>query len=44
MKSEMDIDLGFWVGITALVLAIPLGIASNLLTSRLIAYLEKRKR
>lgn len=39
----MDIDLGFWVGITALVLAIPLGIASNLLTSRLIAYLEKRK-
>jgi ABC-type Co2+ transport system permease subunit len=43
MKSEMVVDLGFLMGITALVLAIPLGIASNLLTSRLVAYLEKRR-
>jgi hypothetical protein len=43
MKSEIVVDLGFWMGITALALAIPLGIASNLLTSRLVAYLERRR-
>ena len=36
-------DLGTWIGIVGLVLAIPLGIATNLLTTRVVAYLEKRK-
>ena len=39
----MDIDAGLAVAVIGLVLAIPLGIASNLLTSRLISFLEKRK-
>ncbi len=39
---EKDI-IGFWVGIISLVLAIPLGIASNLLTTRLLSYLERRR-
>ena len=39
----MDIDAGLAVAVIALVLAIPLGIASNLLTSRWISFLEKRK-
>ena len=43
MKSEIVVDLGFWMGITALALAIPLGIASNLLPSRLVAYLKRRR-
>jgi hypothetical protein len=36
-------DIGLWLGVISLVLAIPLGIASNLLTTRFIGYLEKRK-
>jgi hypothetical protein len=40
-------DIGFWVGIIGLVLAVPLGVAANLLTSlltpRLVSYLEKRR-
>jgi hypothetical protein len=39
---EKDI-IGFWVGIISLVLAIPLGIASNLPTTRLLSYLERRR-
>jgi len=39
---EKDI-IGLWVGIISLVLAIPLGIASNLLTTRLLSYLERRR-
>jgi hypothetical protein len=35
--------VGFAFSIVALVLVVPLGIASNLLTPRLITYLEKRK-
>jgi hypothetical protein len=35
--------ISFWLGITALVLAVPMGITSNLLTPRLVSYLEKRK-
>jgi hypothetical protein len=36
-------DISFWLGITALVLAVPMGITSNLLTPRLVSYLEKRQ-
>jgi hypothetical protein len=39
----MDIDVGLAIAVIGLVLAIPLGIAANLLTSRLISFLEKRK-
>jgi hypothetical protein len=39
----MNIDIALWIGVTSLVLAIPLSIASNLLTTRVISYLEKRK-
>src|SRR2546429_2579145 len=39
----MNIDIALWIGVASLVLAVPLGIASNLLTPRLISYLEKRK-
>jgi hypothetical protein len=35
-------DIGLWLGIASLVLAIPLGIATNLLTPRLIGYLERQ--
>jgi hypothetical protein len=35
--------VGFAFAIISLVLVVPLGIASNLLTPRLLAYLEKRK-
>jgi hypothetical protein len=37
------VDIGAWLGVTSLVLAIPLGIASSLLTTRVVAYLEQRK-
>ena len=37
------IDWGVITSVVSLVLVIPLGIASNLLTPRLLAYLEKRK-
>jgi hypothetical protein len=39
----MNIDIALWIGVASLVLALPLGIASNLLTPRLISYLEKRR-
>jgi hypothetical protein len=39
----VSVDIGAWLGITALMLAIPLGIASNLLAPRLAGYLEQRK-
>ncbi len=39
--NPMDISL--WIGVITLVLAIPLGVASNLLTHRLVSFLEKRK-
>lgn len=39
----MDFDLGFWIGIISLVLAVPLGVAANLLTPKLIASFERRK-
>ena len=35
--------VGDWLGIVSLVLAIPLGIATNLLTPRLVSYLGTRK-
>jgi hypothetical protein len=38
-----NMDISLWLGVAALALAIPLGVASNLLTARVIAYLEKRK-
>jgi cell division protein FtsW (lipid II flippase) len=36
-------DLSAWISIAALVLVIPLGVASNLLTYRFSSYLEQRK-
>jgi ABC-type Co2+ transport system permease subunit len=36
-------DISLWLSVTALALAIPLGVASNLLTAQVIAYLEKRR-
>jgi hypothetical protein len=36
-------DLSAWISITALVLVVPLGIASNLLTLRFASFLERRK-
>jgi hypothetical protein len=35
--------IGDWLGLVSLVLAIPLGITSSLLTTSLVSYLEKRK-
>jgi hypothetical protein len=37
------LDLGVWLSLISLVLVIPLGIASNLITPRLVAYLGRRK-
>jgi hypothetical protein len=37
------VDLSLWLSLLSLALVIPLGITSNLLTPRLVAYLEKRK-
>jgi MFS family permease len=39
----MRLDLGDWLGVIALALAIPLGIITNMLTPILVGYLEKRK-
>jgi hypothetical protein len=39
----MNFDIALWVSVVSLVLIVPLGIASNLLTPRLISYLERRK-
>jgi len=36
-------DTGSWLGIATLILAIPLGVLTNLLTPWLVAHLEKRK-
>jgi hypothetical protein len=41
-RTIWNIDWGLIVGIAALVLAIPLGIATNILTPRLLTYLENR--
>jgi hypothetical protein len=38
-----ELHFGEWLSIIALVLAVPLGISSNLLTPRLLAYLKKRR-
>jgi hypothetical protein len=35
-------DIGLWVGVISLLLAIPLGVAANLLTPRVVAYLDNR--
>lgn len=39
----MQMGMGDWFGLIALLLAIPLGIAANLLTPRLVRFLENRK-
>ena len=36
-------DLSAWISIVALVLAVPLGVASHLLTFRFVSFLERRK-
>jgi hypothetical protein len=41
--GEDVVSIGDWLGVVSLVLAIPLGIASSLLTTRLVSYLEKRR-
>lgn len=38
-----NVDIGLWLGVLSLLLVVPLGIATNLLTPRVVAYLEKRK-
>jgi hypothetical protein len=42
IKAESKMDLSAWISIIALVLVIPLGVASNLLTYRFSSYLERR--
>jgi hypothetical protein len=37
------VDISFWLSIISLALIIPLGIVTNLLTPRIITYLENRK-
>jgi hypothetical protein len=37
------VGAGDWIGIIGLVLAVPLGVATNLLTPRVVSWLEKRK-
>jgi hypothetical protein len=39
----MQMGIADWLGVLALVLAIPLGVASNVLTPRLLRFLENRK-
>jgi hypothetical protein len=41
--GRLHLGIGDWLGIVSLVLAIPLGIATNLLTPRLVDYLGRRK-
>ncbi len=41
--GRLQLGVGEWLGIISLVLAIPLGIATNLLTPRLVDYLGRRK-
>jgi hypothetical protein len=36
-------SIGDWIGVVSLVLVVPLGIISGLLTPRGVAYLERRK-
>jgi hypothetical protein len=40
---EGHMDWGFWLGVSALILAIPLGVITNLLTPRVMSFLERRK-
>jgi hypothetical protein len=42
-KGSGNVDISIWLGIAFFVLSIPMGIATNILTPRLVAYLEKRK-
>jgi hypothetical protein len=37
------LDISFWLSVLSLALAIPLGVVTNLLTPRFVAYLEQRK-
>jgi hypothetical protein len=37
------VDISIWLGIAFFLLSIPMGIATNMLTPRFVAYLEKRK-
>lgn len=37
------VNVTFWLGVIAFVLAVPLNVAANLLTPRVLAYLDKRK-
>jgi hypothetical protein len=34
-------DTGSWIGVVSLILALPVGIASIVITPKLVAYLEK---
>jgi hypothetical protein len=36
-------DLGTWISVIALALVIPLGVATNLLTPKVVSYLERRR-
>jgi hypothetical protein len=42
-KGRGNVDVGSWIGVVSLALALPVGVASILITPRLVAYLEKRK-
>jgi hypothetical protein len=37
------VDISVWLGVAFFLLSIPMGIATNMLTPRFVAYLEKRK-
>ena len=40
---EGDLDFSAWMGIAFFLLSIPMGVATNMLTPRFVAYLDKRK-
>jgi hypothetical protein len=40
---KRNVDISTWLGVAFFLLSIPMGIATNLLTPRLVSYLEKRK-
>jgi hypothetical protein len=42
-KGEANVDTSIWLGVAFFLLSIPMGIATNMLTPRFVAYLEKRK-
>jgi hypothetical protein len=37
------VDISVWLGVSFFLLSIPMGVATNMLTPRFVAYLEKRK-